>query len=112
ESLPTKAFEADQNGINKYAQDAERIAEKFAPEDSEERKPLSTGELKAAIKELGYSDNYGTNLLFSTVNYYYRISLVTEVGGVQGRLEALYQVARNDDTRIGSSPTVHWVTLQ
>ncbi|MEE8436212.1 MAG: hypothetical protein V3S64_15610, partial [bacterium] len=43
ESLPTKAFEADQNGINKYAQDAERIAEKFAPEDSEERKPLSTG---------------------------------------------------------------------
>lgn len=111
ESLPTDSFEDIQKGINKYAQDAERIAEKFAPEDPEERKALTKKELEGAIKELGFTDNYH-RLIFSTVNQYYRISLVTEVGGVQGRLEALYQVVRNADTRTGSSPTVHWVTLQ
>ena len=112
DSLPTEAFNLEQRGINEYAQDAEGIAEKFAPENPEERKPLTVQGLEEALEGLGHNINYGRKLLFSTVNQYYRISLVTEVGGVQARLEALYQVARNDDTRIGSSPTVHWVTLQ
>ena len=112
EIQPVGELDKQQEGINEYAKNAAEIAEKFAPEDSGQREPLTIQGLAVALKELGFSDNYGSNFLFSTVNYYYRISLVTEVGGVQGRLEALYQVARNADSRIGSSPTVHWVTLQ
>ena len=112
EIQPVGELDKQQEGINEYAKNAAEIAEKFAPEDSGQREPLTIQGLAVALKELGFSDNYGSNCLFATVNYYYRISLVTEVGGVQGRLEALYQVARNADSRIGSSPTVHWVTLQ
>lgn len=100
-----------QIGINKYAQDADRIADQFAPENPEDRKALTTSDLKAVIDDLGISDTY-YKFIFSTVNRYYRISLVMEVGGVKGRLEALYQVARNENSRLGSSPTVHWVTLR
>ena len=112
EDLGGESYVDAQKAINTYAQDADKIAETFAPFNSEERKLFTVKEMEQKLKDLGFDDNYGKTLLFSTVNKNYRISLVTEVAGVKARLEALYQVARHADSRIGSSPTVHWVTLQ
>jgi type II secretory pathway component PulK len=102
-----------QKGINEYADRAEEIAGFFAPEVGEERKVYTAGSLKPALKdELQLNDNYGVNYLLSTVNQYYRISLVTEVNEVLARLEGMVQVTRDPDTRTGTSSKVLWLTLQ
>ena len=101
-----------QEGINKYSERAEEIAERFVPEEGEERKAFSEKELGDELKNMGFSDKYGIDHLFSTINRYYRVSLVTEVGRVQTRLEALLSVTRDPNTRTGQNSEVIWVSVQ
>ena len=103
-------YQTSQAAINKYIEKAENLADRFDPEEGA-RVIFSTSGLSNALKEEGFSDNYGINHLFSTVNRFYHVSLVTEVNEVQARLEALLDVPRDKTTRTGTSPTkvVWWV---
>lgn len=107
-------FSVYQAGVNKYIDDADRIAEFFAPEEEgQEREAYTPATLKNALKnDLKFTDNYGINYLFSTVNEYYRIRIVTEVNEVQSSLEAMLHVTRDKNTRIGTSSSALWVSLR
>ncbi len=103
-------FQTAQKGINRYAERAEEIAAFFAPEEGD-REVFDKTTLQRALEEIGFEDEYGVKHLFSTVNRYYRIAVVTEVGDVQARLEAMLHVPRNEDTRTSISVNVLWATL-
>jgi hypothetical protein len=101
-----------QEGINAYADKAEEIAAFFVPEEGEERETYTVESLRNALKnDLRLTENYGVNYLLSTVNQYYRISLVTEVNGVLARLEGMIQVPRDPNARVGTNSSVLWLTL-
>ena len=98
-------------GINNYAERADELADFFAPADAP-RTIYSKDTLQAALRSLGFTDNYGANYLFSTVDEYYRIHVVTEVNGVQARLEAMLQVPRDPNTRLARGvPKLLWETV-
>lgn len=106
-------YKTHQENVNKYIDDADRIAEFFAPEEEgEEREAYTKATLPSALKQLGFNDNYGINNLFSTVNEYYRIRIVTEVNEVQSTLEAMLHVTRDKNSRIGTSSSAIWVSLR
>ena len=102
-------FETAQKGINHYAERAEEIAALFAPEEGD-RKIYDEIELKNTLKDMGLNENYA-KFLFSTINQYYRIAVVTEVNDVQARLKAMLHVQRNESDRTGSIVNVLWATL-
>jgi type II secretory pathway component PulK len=98
-------------GIVPYAQAADALADFFAPADGT-RKTYDPDSLQAALQQQGFTDKYGVNCLFSTVDQYYRIRIVTEVGDVEARLEAMLNVPRDPKTRLAKgTPKVLWETV-
>ena len=108
--IESQAYRPIQEGINRYVDDAEQIAERFAPEEGD-REVFDKATLTQALREIGFDDIYGVTYLFTTINQYYRISVVTEVNDVQARLQAMLHVQRNESDRTGSIVNVLWATL-
>ncbi|HKI98333.1 MAG TPA: hypothetical protein VKB51_07665 [bacterium] len=99
------------NGIAPYAQSADQLADFFAPADGQ-RQTYDPDSLQQALESQGFTGNYGKSYLFSTINQYYRIRIVTEVAGVRARLEAMLNIPRDPKTRTAKgTPKILWETV-
>jgi hypothetical protein len=110
--LSGEANKPIQAAINEFVDSADTIAQAFAPE-GEARRTYNMAKIKETLRDIGLNENSAaTNILFSTVNEYYRIRAVTEVAGVRARLEAMLYVPRDPANRLAKGvPKVLWETV-
>ncbi len=94
---------AIQRGINRYIDEADTLANAFAPNTKTQPRVVHNPQsLSTYLNNAGFRDNYGTNFLFSTHNERYYVSLQTEVGRITATLKALLYVPRNANTRVAN----------
>lgn len=103
-TLPDGTLDATRKEINKYAENAEGIANALVP-DGQQRPVYTDGAIKSAITAAGFNGNAATQV-FSSFSQYYRVSITTEVNGIQANLTAIVYVVRNSTDRTGKSAEV------
>jgi len=102
----------NQEGINLIVDKAEELADEFtATNDEGGRERFTQASLKSVLQKSGVNQNLGANFLFSIINKYYLVRIVTEVNGIQARLEAKLHVPRNANTRMGTQAEVLWMRV-
>ena len=102
-----------QKAINKYADNAQDIAELLVPESPlESRTKYNKNSLEEKLGQLkGSIDSRTAPELFSFFSQHYRVQITTEFNEVEARLDALVNVPRNV-LRIGTTAKVLHITLE
>lgn len=103
-SLQDGSLDSTRKAINAYAERAEDVAAALVPEDGE-RPVYTAGTIASTLNVAGLNGNTAAQV-FSPISQYYRVRIITEVGSIQARLDALVYVNRNASDRTGKSAEV------
>lgn len=102
--LPDGSLDFTRKAINTYAERAEDVAKALVPEDGE-RPKYDAKAIISTLNAAGLNGNVAAQV-FSPISQYYRVRIITEVGSIQARLDALVYVNRNASDRTGKSAEV------
>ena len=97
-----------QNSLNKYADKAESIANALIPEDGGGDHDMNS--IKRALDRAAVNENYAAEV-FTPAYKSYRISLTTELDGIEAHLEAVVETDRDEISRMATTVNVLEFTL-